>query len=437
MADAVMVGSPIVSGPIRDLDQSLEALFSFAGRRKLGRVSLEVMGRAMALLGDPHLRLRVVHVAGTSGKTSTCYYLRGLLQACGFNTGMTVSPHIAALNERVQIGAAAMAAPQFCARLDEMLARLAPMRGQLTYFESVICLALSSFADQLVDYAVVEVGVGGGHDATNILSGPDKVAVITAIGLDHTEKLGPTLAAIAAHKAGIIAPGGVAVVAPQPDEALAVIEDRASVVGASLVMVEPPLAMDGGSAITPFQAQNWAVAQAVVTHLAARDGFTLPAQGEMDRLATRIAPPGRFEWHHLAGHRVLLDGAHNPPEMASLVNALIGLGIGPIPVLATLSSAPIDKVVRTLGALQPIASRLIVPEFRLGHADKVKSSLAASQVAAIATEAGIPTDVIPDLDAALAALLAQPTPDLLVTGSLYLAGLVRPHLIRLARPAIE
>ena len=408
--------------PATNLDQALQALFDFTGARQPGRSSLEMMRRAMDLLGNPHERLRVVHITGTSGKTSTSYYVRALLEAAGCRTGMTVSPHIQALNERLQIGGAPLDEVAFCAYLDRMFDRLEPMRGQLTYFELVICLALWVFEAEHVDYAVVEVGIGGTRDATNICFRPDKVALITPVGLDHTEKLGTTIPEIAAQKAGIIVPGGTAFMAGQSEEAMDVIEARAREIGALLHVVDPA----EGEFHPSYQRVNWGLARAAVSYLGSRDGFPLP--DDLDRYRW-VTPPARYEWFQVGGHRVLLDGAHNPQKMAGLVAAIREEGLGPVPTLATLSTAPHDKLVQTLEVMAPVVSHLIIPEFILGQADKTKASLPADEVARIAAGLGIRARVVTDLPSALRALLADPAPDLLVTGSLYLAALVRPSLL--------
>jgi len=418
---------------IRDLDQALDALFAFTGPRQPNRSSLEMMARAMPLLDNPHQRLRVIHVTGTSGKTSTSYYIRALLEVAGQRTGLTVSPHIEALNERVQIGGVPLEPRRFCGYLDQLLDRLAPLEGQLTYFELVICLALWVFVQEQVDYAVVEVGIGGLRDATNIVQREDKVAVIGPVGLDHTEKLGTTIAEIAVHKAGIMVPGGQAFAVRQSAEALAVIRRTAQTLGTELTVVDPldvrDWPGDNPGMLPAFQRGNWALALAAAQYVAQRDGFALP----QDRAALqRITPPARYEWFTVRGHQVLLDGAHNPQKVAGLVAAMTDQGSGPRPVLATLSAAPHTKVIDTVAALKPVVTSLIVPEFQLGSGDKVKQSVPADEMAGAAASLGIETRVVPDLAEALDQLLADPAPGVLVTGSLYLAALVRPWLVRWA-----
>ena len=408
--------------PTNNLDEALQALFNFTSVRMPGRSSLEMMRGAMDLLGNPQERLRVIHITGTSGKTSTSYYTRALLEAAGRRTGMTVSPHIQSLNERVQIGGVPLTESTFCSYLDRMLVRLEPMRGQLTYFELVICLALWIFVAEDVEYALVEVGIGGTRDATNICFRSDKVAVITPVGLDHTEKLGNSIAEIAAQKAGIIVPHGTVLVVRQSEEAMKVIEAHARGIGATVHVVEPA----EGEFRPPYQCVNWALAKETVTFLSERDGFELPSS--IDRYR-QVTPPARYEWFTVGGHRVLLDGAHNPQKVAGLVAAVHDEGLGPFPTLATLSSAPHSKLIQTLEEMAPIVSHLIIPEFVLGQDNKTKVSLASNEVAQIAADVGIPAQIVIDLPLALRTLLADPNPDLLITGSLYLAALVRPFLL--------
>ncbi|MCL2735775.1 MAG: Mur ligase family protein [Propionibacteriaceae bacterium] len=409
------------------LDEALDALFSFAGEREAGHSSLEAMARAMPLLGDPHERLRVIHITGTSGKTSTSYYVQALLHAAGKRTGMTVSPHIQALNERVQIGGVPLEEGRFCAYTAEMLDRLGGLRGRLTFFELMVCLALWTFQSEGVEYAILEVGIGGERDATNIVTRRDKVGLIGPVGLDHTEKLGDTVGQIAAQKAGILASGGVGFVIDQGDEALDPIRAHADRIGAVLTVVDAQ-GVSWDSSLPAFQRGNWALASRAASYLAERDGFPLPSQPVMDALRS-TSPPARYEWFETGGHRVLLDGAHNPQKMAGLVEAIRQDGLGPFPALATLSSAPEGKVEQTLDHLAPVVSRLVIPEFVLGHDGKVKESMPASLVAEAARRLGIPVRVVPDCRAGLDDLLADPARDLLVTGSLYLAALVRPYLL--------
>jgi dihydrofolate synthase/folylpolyglutamate synthase len=318
-----------------------------------------------------------------------------------------------------------MEAELLCQYADQMLTTLTPMRGELTYFELMICLALWTFAHEKVDYAIVEVGIGGTRDATNVLPHTNKVGVIGPIGLDHTEKLGTTIPEIAEQKAGIIPTGGMVFVAEQSDQALTVIRESATTRGAQVSVVATPEHMD--ASIPSYQNNNWAMASTVVEYLANRDGFTAPTTSQMSSLR-QVSPPARFEWITSQDHRILLDGAHSPQKVTALVEALRAQGEQPFPTLATVSRAPDTKVRDTLQALAPMVSHLIIPEFILGQGDKTKVSVPSLQVARVADSLAIPYTVIPDLTQAVETLLKNTQEKLLVTGSLYLAALVRPML---------
>src|SRR5665213_595829 len=158
----------------------------------------------MDYLGNPQDKLRVIHVAGTSGKTSTSYYVASLLQASGKKVGLTVSPHVDQVNDRLQINLVPLAEAEFCEVLVKFLEVVEKSGFDLTYFELLVALAYWEFERQKVDYAVVEVGLGGLLDGTNVVSSANKICVITDIGLDHITTLGDTLEKIATQKAGII-----------------------------------------------------------------------------------------------------------------------------------------------------------------------------------------------------------------------------------------
>src|SRR5664279_395217 len=186
---------------VTDLDSALDALLRFSGRRSRGHISVDTLRALLDHLGNPERSYRIIHVAGTSGKTSTAYLIRGLLEAAGFRPGLTVSPHVVAVNERVQVAGVPLPEDRFVAYVNEFLPHAQSLDRELTYFELGVGLALWVFAQEKVEYAIVEVGIGGTRDATNALQSPDKVCVVSAVGLDHTELLGDSVDAIAMHKA--------------------------------------------------------------------------------------------------------------------------------------------------------------------------------------------------------------------------------------------
>ena len=271
--------------------------------------TLERMAALVSVLGDPQRSYPVIHITGTNGKTSTARMIESLLRARGLRTGLFTSPHLSSIRERIMVDGQPVSAEAFVAAYDELAPYLAMVDGQqdsqLSFFEVLTGMAFAIFADVPVDVAVVEVGLGGTWDATNIADGA--VAVITPVSLDHTAYLGGTVEEIAADKAGIIKPGAVAVLAQQPLPAAEALLRRVVTVGASVVreglefgVLDRDLAVGGQrldlrglrgdytDIVLPlfgaYQASNAAVALAAVEAFAA--GAPLPGQSaehEADR----------------------------------------------------------------------------------------------------------------------------------------------------------
>ena len=199
--------------------------------------TLDRIADLVTLLGDPQRSYPVIHVTGTNGKTSTARMIEALLRARGLRTGLFTSPHLTSITERIVIDGRPITSGQFTAAYDELAPYVAFVDGRhpvpLSFFEVLTGMAFAIFADVPVDVAIVEVGLGGTWDATNVADGA--VAVVTPISLDHTAWLGDTVQQIAADKAGIIKPGSVAVLAQQPLPAAEELLRRAVTVGASVV----------------------------------------------------------------------------------------------------------------------------------------------------------------------------------------------------------
>ncbi len=199
--------------------------------------TLDRMAALVSVLGDPQRSYPVIHVTGTNGKTSTARMIESLLRARGLRTGLFTSPHLSSIRERIAVDGQPVSAEAFVAAYDELAPYLALVDGrqgtQLSFFEVLTGMAFAMFADVPVDVAVIEVGLGGTWDATNIADGA--VAVVTPISLDHTAYLGSTVEEIATDKAGIIKPGAVAVLAQQPLPAAEALLRRVVAVGASVV----------------------------------------------------------------------------------------------------------------------------------------------------------------------------------------------------------
>jgi len=335
------------------------------------------------LLGSPHRAYPAIHLTGTNGKTSTARMIDGLLRAHGLHTGRYTSPHLQTVRERISLDGEPVDERRFVQTYREVapLVALVDQRSAepLTYFDVTTAMAFAAFADAPVDVAVVEVGLGGADDATNVLHAG--VCVLTPIGLDHTEWLGDTLNDIAWAKAGIIHKGATVVTAAQDEEAARPILERCAEVGATIAregsefgVLRRAVAV-GGQMLTlqglgglyeevflpmhgAHQAQNAAVALAAVeAFLGAGTQRALDAEVVRDGFAG-VTSPGRLERVRSAP-TILLDAAHNPHGMAATVAALEEeFSFSRLIVLVAMLA---DKDVRhVLELLEPIADALVV-----------------------------------------------------------------------------
>jgi dihydrofolate synthase/folylpolyglutamate synthase len=342
--------------------------------------ALDRIAALTTLLGDPQRAYPVIHVTGTNGKTSTARMIEALLRSRGLRTGLYTSPHLSSLRERICIDGEPLSPEGFVAAHEDIAPYAAMVDGQqpmrLSFFEMLTAMAFAAFADAPVDVAVIEVGLGGTWDATNIADG--QVAVVTPISLDHVTYLGDTVEAIATEKAGIIKPGAVAVLARQPDSAARVLARRAAEVsvpvraeGTDFGVTSRELAVGGqrlelsglgGSypdVLLPlfgaYQAQNAACA------LAAAEAFTGggPLDGDLVRHAfAAVTAPGRLEVVRRSPV-VIVDSAHNPAGMAVSVDGVTeAFGFGTL--VAVLAVSADKDVAGMLEQLEPAAASLVV-----------------------------------------------------------------------------
>ncbi len=193
--------------PVTSIATAEEALRVFIPKTKKDHTyTLDGIKKLMDTLDNPQDKLKVIHVAGTSGKSSTCYFIAQLLVSQGLKVGLSISPHVDSITERAQINMASIYEEEYCLLFSEFLSLVNQSKTKPSYFEFLIAFAHWVFCKKRVDYAVIEVGLGGLLDSTNIVSRQDKICVITDIGLDHTGILGSTVEAITLQKAGIIKP---------------------------------------------------------------------------------------------------------------------------------------------------------------------------------------------------------------------------------------
>ena len=207
-----------------------------------GSVGLSRTKKLLESLGNPQEKVNVIHIAGTSGKGSTATMISFILKEKGYKVGLTLSPHVVDIRERVQINNKFLTKEKFTSYLNEIVPFIKKInkqkKGEITYFEVLQVMAYYIFNKEKVDYAVIETGMGGTYDATNTVSNTDKICVITRIGLDHTNILGTNLTDIAKQKAGIIQKGNEVFALKQTKNINNVFRKRAKKVGAKLILVE-------------------------------------------------------------------------------------------------------------------------------------------------------------------------------------------------------
>jgi dihydrofolate synthase/folylpolyglutamate synthase len=280
-------------------------------------LGLERLQAALAELGHPERRFAAIQVAGTNGKGSISTMLHAIAGAAGIRCGLYTSPHLLSWCERIRLPESLISEDA----LQRLLRNLQPLalRHNLTPFELITAAAMQAFAEAGVELAVLEVGLGGRLDATTVH--PDRqVLAFASIGLDHTEHLGPTIAAIAAEKAGVLHPGASAVSGPQTEEAAQVLRQLAARQGCALRWVEPLAPADQGGPVLglrgDLQRSNAAVASAAAEALADRGWPITPAAIAEGLRQARW--PGRLELRRFQGQPLLVDGAHNPPAAEAL-----------------------------------------------------------------------------------------------------------------------
>ena len=427
-----------------------QALHALEARGRFGvRLGL---GRTRALLdrlGHPERAVRGALVAGTNGKGSVLALADAALRAAGYRVGSTPKPHLVTYRERVQIDGRPIDPDDFARLADRVLAvsdAVARRHGEPTEFELLTALVFTRFAEVRPDVALVEVGLGGRLDATHAWDGG--VAVVTNVDLDHTDRLGDTITAIAREKAAIIMRGDLAVTGASGD-ALTVVRRRASRLDVPLTDVRPAplLGWDRDSIEVELaglgrtrvglrgrhQAANVAIADALLDALEAAGVASAPAAARRTGYATTVWP-GRLELVTVDGREVLLDGAHNPAGAAALAIALDDLGPfladGPLTlVTASMADKDVDGVIAALSQAGAMARATIVCTSpgvarAMGAADLAAHWRAQRPTARVLVE--------PDPIAAVRRALERPAAGngpIVVAGSLYLVGAARGHLV--------
>jgi len=401
---------------------------------KIIDLTLDRVWRLLDRLGNPERSLPpVIHVAGTNGKGSTVAMIRAGIEGAGMTAHVYTSPHLARFHERIRVAGSLISEPDLTAVLDECY----EVNGgePITYFEITTCAALLAFARTPADYTLLEVGLGGRLDATNVIERP-ALTVITPVSIDHQQYLGDTLGQIAFEKAGILKRGVTCVVGPQPDEALEAIEKQAARVGAPLLVhgqhwhayrERDRLVYSDETGLRDLPLPNLLGAHQIENAGAALASLRYLALGDAacESAVTRAEWPARMQRLNVGplaasapGVELWLDGGHN-----------LGAGVALARVLADMSKRPTHLICGMLntkdvaGYLRPLAphaaslTAVSIP----GEA----ATLPAETTAETARAVGIKAVTAENVAAALAAIAAQaPTARVLICGSLYLAGMV-------------
>lgn len=397
-------------------------------------------------LGDPHLAYPTIHIGGTSGKGSTSTMIASVLQASGRRTGLHTKPHLRDATERARIDGIAIAPERFATLLDEMMPaieRVAAAHGRPTYYETLLALAFAHFAGERVDAAVIEVGLGGRLDGTNVLA--PVVTAITSVGYDHTEVLGDTLGAIAREKGGIAKPNVPFVVAPVPAEAEGVLERAAHDAGAPILRVADEVRIESApdSSAGPsqrfvattrraryrvelgvrgtFQVTNAATAIAVLETLPHE---LRPDRRSVERGLARVAIPGRMELFD-GRPPVLFDIAHNAEKAHGLVSSLEAT-FGDRAMHYVVAIGQSKDASQILGILGRLPSRFTFTSFAVAG----RRPIPPGDLAVLGRELGRPVRVVDDPIVALRTARdgAESDEVVVVTGSTFVVAVTREWL---------
>lgn len=411
--------------------EAVRFLYSLGNEVKAAKLGLDRMLILLSTLGDPHRGPAIVHVAGTNGKGSTCTMVEAGLRAAGVRVGLYTSPHLAEPTERIRIAGLPVSRDEFAEAFNsvhsaaERLLAGGALEAHPTYFETVTAMAFLLFREHAVDSVVLEVGLGGRLDATNVVQ--PAVAVITAVDYDHEAFLGRSIESIAAEKAGILKPGAAAVIAPQRPEADAVIRTTVDELG-----ISPQWAIDWKVTdleLTPdgctFRARHLKVVcplagehqvENALTAAITLDVLGIPPDGISD-----TNWPGRLERVRRSPD-IILDGAHNPAGARALVGYIERFYAGRR--VRLIYGAMRDKALEEMAAtLFPLASQVIVTAPSLARAARPETIASLMEHPCIR--------VAPSLGEALA-LVHDAAPDevIFITGSLFLVGEARAILLQ-------
>lgn len=372
------------------------------------KLGLEGITRLLKECGVLYPRARVIHVAGTNGKGSTCAFAESVARAAGYSTGLFTSPHLVEFGERIRVNGQMIPETDAARLICHVRDVIAEWEIKPTFFELVLAVAMLYFAEREVDIIILETGMGGRLDATNAV--PKDVAVLTPIGMDHMQYLGSTPEEIAAEKAAIIAWHRPALSAPQQPECVRAIHAAAQRMDTDYRIVtdecEYALGLHG-----PHQRQNAALALAALRALP----HFLASEAEVARGLAEVQWPGRFEE---IAPQVIMDGAHNPPAIRILVESW-RQAYGEQRARCIYAGSADKALDEVLSLLSPIVSEWVLPPVqspRILPPGEMACKVSAVSSAPVSTPS------------TLAEALAELPPHTLICGSFFLLGEAKAHL---------
>ncbi len=454
---------------MKTMEQTLQYLYSFIPQKKgyfTGEKGILRMKYLLDFLDNPQEKLKVIHIAGTSGKGSTAYLINALLIRHGFRTGLHISPHLFDIRERFQINSLLIPKSKFVAYVNELKPFFDKVRssrwGELTFFELTAALAFYIFCKERVDYAVIETGLGGLYDGTNIVENPEKLVLLTKIGFDHQKLLGRTLSAISYQKAGIIKKGNTVISVQQKPTVLNIFYRACENNKTSLKIIKENknyhnITVSKSGTIFDFeyadlalerlnlrligehQVENASLALSGFYEL--REQYSFKCNEREMRLAfSRASFHCRCELIHTRNREIVLDGAHNPQKMEAFISTLIKIFPGmtfDFVISFSEGKNQISTMTKMLRFIVLIAHSITITDFELQGGDVNHQSVPLSRIADILTTLHfakyqirhVYTDSAVVNTAYFDTILRYRTRPLVITGSLYLIAAIYKDLM--------
>ncbi len=412
----------------------IETFLSNFTPSKPGKYKLDRMNQLMGLLDSPQEKLSIIHIAGTSGKTSTAYYVASFLSKAGAKVGLTVSPHVFEISERVQVNGSSLSEKEFSLLFNKFINIDGVLGLAPTYFEIMVAFAYWCFVELSCSHAVVEVGLGGLLDGTNVIENPNKVAVVTDIGLDHTTVLGESLREIAIQKAGIIKHHNHVFSYFQNKEVQDEILEACTQNNAVLHGIEQEelstrheISLD----LPLYQRRNWLLACEVADFVINRDDNLCTLSSSDLASSQKVRIPARMETVQIAGQPVIIDGAHNPQKLRALCKSIKNSYPNKsVAVLTAFAGSKVSTVRESLDVLHSITDDIVVTEFSVRE-DYAHTSMKSSEVLDIARDIGFESAISqPSIWLALKEFRNIRRDIKLVTGSFYLIASLKDYIER-------